>query len=288
MRQTMLGKIARPNLKETSLRFVADANNAPQKHPLRQFIADQGFLFLPMDLLRPNPDQPRQHFDNSALEDLSASIKEKGVLQPVLARKDPEGGGFILIAGERRWRAAKAAGLAEIPTLIRKDDDDALELALIENVQRENLNPLEEAEALLKLKSTKGFTDQELAQIIGKSRTGVTEILSLNQLPEPIKTECRTSDTWSKSQLLQLVRADSPEKIDTLWQVLKSGRATTVRDLRRHMAMSTTSRKSRPTHRRFLHKPKGRSYQVLVTFAKAQVAREELHAALKDALAHLP
>ena len=277
----------RPNLKEKSLRLVANSNNAPQKHPLSQFIADQAFLFLPVDLLRPNPDQPRKHFDNSALEDLSASIKEKGVLQPVLVRKDPEGEGFILIAGERRWRAAKAAGLAEIPTFISKDDD-ALEVALIENVQRENLNPLEVAEALLKLKSTKGFMDQELAKIIGKSRASVTEILSLNQLPEPIKTECRTSDTWSKSQLLQLVRADSPEKINILWQVLKSGRATTVRDLRRHMARSTTSRKSRPTHCRFLHKPKGRSYQVLVTFAKAQVAREELHAALKDALAHLP
>ena len=276
----------RPSLKEKSLRLVANAYNAPQEHPLRQLAANQGFLFIPVDLLRSNPDQARQHFGNSSLEDLSASIKEKGVLQPVLACKDPEGEGFILIAGERRWRAAKAAGLAEIPALIRKDQD-ALEVALIENVQRENLNPLEEAEALLKLKSTKGFTDQELARTIGKSRTSVTEILSLNQLPEPIRAQCRTFNTWSKSQLLQLVRADSPEKIDTLWKVLKGG-PRTVRDLRRHMARSTTSRKGRPTHYRFLHKPKGRSYQVLVTFAKAEVSREELHAALKDALAHLP
>jgi ParB family transcriptional regulator, chromosome partitioning protein len=277
----------RPNLKETGLRLVANARNAPQEHALHQLAADQGFLYIPVDLLRPNPDQPRQHFNNSALEDLSASIKEKGVLQPVLARKDSEGEGFILIAGERRWRAAKAAGLAEIPALIRKDED-TLEVALIENVQRENLNPLEEAEALLKLKLTKGFTDQELAKIIGKSRPSVTEILSLNQLPEPIKGQCRTSDTWSKSQLLQLVRANSPEKIDSLWKVLKGGAATTVRDLRRHMAKSTSSRKGKPIHYRFLHKPKGRSYQVLVTFTKAEVSREELRAALREALAHLP
>jgi ParB family chromosome partitioning protein len=275
----------RPNLKETALRLVANARGMPQEHALGLFTADQGLLYVPVELLRHNPDQPRQYFDNSSLEDLSASIKEKGVLQPVLARKDPQGEGFILIAGERRWRAAKAAGLAEIPALIRKEED-ALEVALIENLQRENLNPLEEAEALLKLKRTKSFTDQVLAKIIGKSRTSVTEILSLNQLPEPIKDRCRTSDIWSKSQLLQLVRADSPEKIDTLWKVLNGGQATTVRDLRRRMARP--SRKGRHTHYRFLHKPKGRSYQVLVTFAKAEVSREELRAALKEALAHLP
>ncbi len=277
----------RPNLKETGLNPVANAHNAPQEHALRQLAADQGLLYLPVELLRPNPDQPRQHFDHSSLEDLSASIKEKGVLQPVLARKDPQSESFILIAGERRWRAAKAAGLAEIPALIRKEED-SLEVALIENLQRENLNPLEEAEALLKLKHTKGFTDQELAKIIGKSRTSITEILSLNQLPEPIKDRCRTSDTWSKSQLLHLVRADSPEKLDTLWKVLNGGQATTVRDLRRHMARSTTSRKGGPIRYRFLHKPKGRSYQVLVTFTKAEVSHEELRTALKDALAHLP
>jgi ParB family transcriptional regulator, chromosome partitioning protein len=276
----------RPNLKETGLRLVASARDAPQEHALRRLAADQGFLYLPVDLLRPNPDQPRQHFDALSLEDLSASIREKGVLQPVLARKDPQGEGFILIAGERRWRAAITAGLAEIPALIRKEQD-ALEVALIENLQRENLNPLEEAEGLLKLKLAKGFTDQELAKIIGKSRTSVTEILSLNQLPEPIKDQCRTSDIWSKSQLLQLVRADSPEKIDTLWNVLNGGQPTTVRDLRRHMAGPTTGRKGKPAHYRFLHKPKGRSYQVLVTFAKADVSREELRTALKETLAHL-
>jgi ParB family chromosome partitioning protein len=277
----------RPNLKETGLRLVANAASAPQEHALRQLAGDQGFLYLPVNLLCPNPDQPRQHFDASSLEDLSASIKEKGVLQPVLARRDPQGEGFILIAGERRWRAAIAAGLAEIPALIRKEPD-ALEVALIENVQRENLNPLEEAEALAKLKRIKGFTDQELAKIIGKSRTSVTEILSLNQLPGPIKDQCRTSDSWSKSQLLQLVRADSPEKIDTLWKVLNDGEANTVRDLRRHLAKPTTSRKGRPNHYRFLHKPKGRSYQVLVTFSKAEVSREELRTALEETLAHLP
>jgi ParB family transcriptional regulator, chromosome partitioning protein len=277
----------RPDLKETGLRLVANASPAPQEHALRQLAVDQGFLYLPVDLLRPNPDQPRRHFDHSSLEDLSASIKEKGVLQPVLARKDPQGEGFILIAGERRWRAAKAAELAEIPALIRKEED-SLEVALIENLQRENLNPLEEAEALLKLKATKGFTDQELAKIIGKSRTSVTEILSLSQLPDPIKDQCRTSDIWSKSQLLQLVRADSPEQPDTLWKALSSGQAATVRDLRRHTARLTTSRRGRPIRYRFLHKPKGRSYQVLVTFTKAEVSREELRTALKDALAHLP
>jgi len=277
----------RPDLKETALRLVANAASAPQEHALRQLAADQGFLYLPVDLLRPNPDQPRQHFDASSLEDLSASIREKGVLQPILARKDPEREGFILIAGERRWRAAIAAGLAEIPALIRQQED-TLEIALIENVQRENLGPLEEAEALLKLKRTKGFTDQELAKIIGKSRTSITEILSLNQLPEAIKNQCRTSDICSKSQLLQLVRADSPEKIDSLWKIINGGHPITVRDLKTHVVGSNASRKGKSAHYRFLHKPKGRPYQVLVTFAKAEVSREELRMALKETLDQLP
>ncbi|MFZ0888196.1 MAG: ParB/RepB/Spo0J family partition protein [Candidatus Binataceae bacterium] len=263
--------------------MVRGAGGAPVRHPVRHLAANEGFLYVPIDLVRPNPDQPRQHFDGASLEDLAASVKEKGVLQPVLVRKEPAGAGFILIAGERRWRAAKAAGLQELPALVRQEED-ALEVALIENLQRENLNPIEEAEALLKLKKARNFSDEELAKIIGKSRQAVNDSLTLNELPEKIKAECRTSGTCSKSQLLQVIRAGSPGKVVATWQALTSGELRTVRDLRRHAKAA----KGRPRHYRFVHRPKGRPFQVLVSFSKTKATRAEVRAALRDALQHLP
>jgi ParB family chromosome partitioning protein len=211
-------------------------------------------------------------------------VKEKGVLQPVLVRPDSDGKHFILIAGERRWRAARAADIAEIPALIR-NEEDSLEVAIIENLQRENLHPLEEAEALLHLKTIKGFTDQELARVIGKSRKAVNESLLLTQLPALVKAEWRTSATASKSQLLQVLRAGTSEKIEETWHSLKTGQVTTVRELRRQ---KQSTRRGGPRHYRFHHRPKGKPYHVSVTFTKKTASRAELRVALKDALNHLP
>ena len=275
----------RPNIREIGLKVVR-AGERHADHPVHHLSANEGFLFLPIALVRPNPDQPRQHFDDASLDDLTASVKEKGVLQPVLARKDPKSEGYILIAGERRWRAATAAGLTEIPALIRNETDH-LEVALIENVQRENLNAFEEAEALLKLKRAREYTDEQLAKIIGKSRSSVTESLMLNGLPEAIKAECRTCDIGTKKQLLQVLRAGGEEEMLTLWQSFKAGELRTVRDLRRHNSKATNGR-GRPKNYRFQHKHKGRHYQVVVTFSKSRATREEVSNALKDALKHIP
>src|SRR5690349_13268008 len=157
------------DVKAAALKILSRETSPRNDHPVRDFARADGFMILPIELIRPNPDQPRKHFDPDALRDLTASIKEKGILQPVLVRPDPDGEHFVLIAGERRWRAAKAAAVSEMPALIRKEED-SLEVAIIENLQRENLHPLEEAEALLRLKTVKGYTDQDLAQVIGKSR----------------------------------------------------------------------------------------------------------------------
>jgi len=270
------------DIKRAGLAAVTGGKSG-RPHPVQRLSANEGFLYIPIGLIQPNPDQPRQHFDDASLDDLTASVKEKGVLQPILVRKDPAGNGFILIAGERRWRAAKAGGLKQIPALMRHADD-AAEVALIENVQRQNLNPIEEAEALARLKAAKSFTDQQLARIIGKSRASVTEILTLNQLPDAIKAECRTSDTWTKSQLLTLLRAGSETRVLILWQAMHSGAARTVRDLRARTAAKTTGR---PRHYRFLHRPKDRPYQVRVSFSKAKASRSEVTEALKDALKHV-
>ncbi|ROR34338.1 ParB/RepB/Spo0J family partition protein [Inmirania thermothiophila] len=143
---------------------------------------------LPLDRIRPSPFQPRRAFDPAALEELAASIRAQGVVQPVVVRPAPGGEGYELVAGERRWRAAQMAGLAEVPAVVREvDDRAAMAMALIENVQREDLNPLEEALALRRLVDEFGLTHQEAAEAVGRSRAAVSNLLRLLELHEAVK-----------------------------------------------------------------------------------------------------
>jgi ParB family chromosome partitioning protein len=148
-----------------------------------------GFASVPVDSIVPNPQQPRTHFDDEALEFLAASITEVGLLQPIVVRPAADAGSYVLVAGERRWRAAQLAGLEEVPAVIRAAGDDTTNLteALIENVQRENLTALEEAGAYRHLMEDFGLTHEEIASRVGKSRSAVTNILRLLQLPPPIQ-----------------------------------------------------------------------------------------------------
>ncbi len=139
-----------------------------------------GVRYVPITAIRPNPHQPRARLDPAALEELAASIREHGILQPLIVTQGPAEGEFILIAGERRWRAAQKAGLERVPVLVREASaQEQLELALIENIQRADLNPLEEAEAYRHLHETFGLTHEEIAQRVGKSRVAVTNALRL-------------------------------------------------------------------------------------------------------------
>ena len=139
---------------------------------------------LPLELIVANPNQPRRHFDEQALNALAGSLGERGVLQPVLVRPKP-GGTYELVAGERRWRAAQIAGLTEIPALVRQRDDAAtLELALIENMAREDLNPIEEARACAALVEELGLTREEVGLRVGRSRVAVSNLLRLLDLPD--------------------------------------------------------------------------------------------------------
>ena len=139
---------------------------------------------LPISSITPNPRQPRKQFDEKALDALSGSITERGVLQPVLVRPLPAGG-WELIAGERRWRAAAAAGLTEIPAVVRADDDSvALEVALIENMAREDLNPIEEAKACAALVDELGLSKEEVGRRVGRSRAAVSNLIRLLDLPD--------------------------------------------------------------------------------------------------------
>jgi ParB family chromosome partitioning protein len=155
----------------------------PVEHPTH------GFADIPIDAIRPNPQQPRETFDEEALDALAASIREVGVLQPIVVRPDDEEGSYVLVAGERRWRAAAMAEASVIPAVIRDEADDETNLteALIENLQREDLSPLEEAAAYRQLLEDFSMIHEQIAERVGKSRSAVTNTLRLLQLPAAIQ-----------------------------------------------------------------------------------------------------
>jgi len=147
--------------------------------------ADRG---LPIELISPNPRNPRRRFADDELADLCQSIREHGVVQPVVVRPSQTGGRYEIIAGERRWRAAQLAGMAEIPAIVRDVSDRvALELAIVENIQRADLNPVEEAAGFQQLIDDHGYTQADLGQVIGKSRSHVANTLRLLKLPEDVR-----------------------------------------------------------------------------------------------------
>ena len=145
---------------------------------------------LPIEAIAPNPQQPRKDFDDKSLRDLSASMSQSGVLQPVVVRR--LGSGYQLIVGERRWRAAKLAGLTRIPAVVREASDaQSLELALVENLLREDLNPIEEAEGYQRLLAEFGWTQEELAQRVARDRSSIANCLRLLKLPDLIQADLR-------------------------------------------------------------------------------------------------
>jgi ParB family chromosome partitioning protein len=152
----------------------------------RPEVAKAGVLKLPIEQIQPDSHNPRKSFEDSGIDELADSIVQQGLLQPILVRR--EGAGYRLIAGERRWRAAQRAGLTEIPALIREaGDEEVLEMALVENLQREDLSPLEEAAGYQRLLSERRWTQEQVAERVGKSRVVVANALRLLQLPEGVK-----------------------------------------------------------------------------------------------------
>ena len=176
--------------------------------------AQAGIRMLPVGELTPGPFQPRQQFNDEALEGLAASIREKGVLEPILVRPTPgQENSYQIIAGERRWRAAQRAQQHEIPVIVRGFSDvDAMEIALIENLHREDLSALEEAEAYRRLIDEFGHTQERLAQAISKSRSHVANTLRLLALPDPVKQRIRAGEL-SAGHARALLTAEDPEDL---------------------------------------------------------------------------
>ena len=171
--------------------------------------AGGGVRTLPVEYLRPGKYQPRHHFDQAAIDDLTQSVREKGVIQPLLVRQLAENA-YEIIAGERRWRAAQAAMLHDVPVVVRElDDSEALELALIENLQRQDLTPLEEAEGFRRLMDEFQHTQEALAKALGKSRSHVANMIRLLGLPEPVK-RMMDEGTLSAGHARALLTAEDP------------------------------------------------------------------------------
>lgn len=199
---------------------------------------------LPIDLLRASPNNPRKSFAEADLEDLSKSIRDKGLLQPIVVRPIANGE-YEIVAGERRWRAAQRAGVHDVPVLIRDlTDGEALEIALIENIQRSDLNPLEEARAYGLLLEQFSYTQQQLADSIGKSRSHIANTLRLMNLPEAVRAEIEQG-RLTAGHARALVATDSPAELAA--QIIKLGLSVReAENLAREAASPKMKPKARP------------------------------------------
>lgn len=180
---------------------------------------EKGSLYtLPLSQIHTDPDQPRKFLDPQALEELAASIKEHGVLQPVLFRQDAAGAA-ILVAGERRFQAAQMAGLESIPAVFVAGNHS--EIALVENLLRQDLTAVEEAEALDRIMKEHGYKQEDLSRVIGKSQSTLSEILSLNRLPQEVRDDCRSNPSASRRALAEIAKSKQQRAMLTLYKKYK-------------------------------------------------------------------
>lgn len=242
---------------------------------------------IALEKLDPNPEQPRVEIGD--LTELTDSIREKGVLEPLLVKPSEVGGRWMIIAGERRWRAAREAGLREVPCIEMDVDDRAVaEIALIENLQRKDLTPWEEADGLAALCERFGYTHAEVARKVGKSRSTVTEVMSIASLPEAVREQCRRADINSKSLLLQIVRQPDEESMKRLAEeVIRSGmtrddaRATRRGQTANGSTKAAAESPRKPYVYRFVSP--GKDYKLEMRFRRSSVKNSEIASALRAA-----
>ena len=235
---------------------------------------------VPIEQIDPNPDQPRQAMGD--LAELISSVTEKGIIEPLVVRQ--RGTRYQIIAGERRYHAASQAGLHELPVVIRDvDDGEMLELALIENIQRKDLTPFEESDAMQGLAQKFGYTHEDLAKRLGKSRTTVTEALSLNGIPAEIRKVCRLAGITNRSLLLQIVRQGDPQKMLALVEKITSQGAT-----REQLRKDTEKPKAgRPKAFVFAFRPATKAFNMRLQFNKRNASKDEVISALEEILHEL-
>ncbi len=239
---------------------------------------------IPVDQIRPNPDQPRKALGD--LRELTESIREKGVLEPLLVRFVPREDCYYIISGERRYHAARGAGLREIPAIEKMADDaETLEIALIENMQRKDLTPFEEADGLHRLAEQFDYTHDDVAKKLGKSRSSVSETLFLRNIPDPIRKKCVETGILAKSVLLQIAKQQTEKKmLEMLSRILQGG---LTRDEARQERAEEKDAPHRPQPFIFHYEPENESFKFRLQFKKSHVSRDELIRTLRDILAQL-
>lgn len=237
---------------------------------------------IPIDAIDPNPDQPRQSMGD--LAELIASITEKGVIEPLIVRQ--RGARYQIIAGERRYQAGIQAKLTELPVVIRDvDDGEMMELALIENIQRKDLTPFEEAEAMGGLAQKFGYTHEDLAKRLGKSRTTITEALSLNAIPTEVRKVCRLAGITNRSLLLQIVRQGDTQKMLALVEKITSQGVT--REQLRKDADKQKPKAGRPKSFVFAFRPATKAFNLRLQFNKRNASKDEVISALEEIIKDL-
>lgn len=228
---------------------------------------------IPLDRLDVNMDQPRVEIGD--LSDLVASIKEKGILEPLLVRPAAMPGRYTIISGERRYRAALIVGLREVPCIeMDVDDRDVAEICLIENLQRKDLTPFEEAQGFKMLVERFGYRHEDIARKIGRSRSSVTETLALAEMPEEIKELCRRADIMSKSLLLQIVKEKDVEAM----------RAMVARIQREGLRRDDVRRERKPIQRKpknFVYRYRSQDFSLEMKFRKAEVDLQQVARCLR-------
>jgi ParB family transcriptional regulator, chromosome partitioning protein len=237
--------------------------------------------WIAVEDIETNPDQPRSSVGD--LSELTKSIESKGVLEPLLVRP-LEDGRYRIIAGERRFRAAVEAGLTEVPCIeLDVPENEVLEIALIENLHRKDLHPFEEADGYAALAKRHGYTQQQIADAVGKSRVSITESLSLLEIPDDLRSECRRADIEARSVILQIARLKDPAKMRAAIEAVREG--STRDDLR--AKKRKVEEKHRPKRFAFVYRPKGGPFKLNLSFQKSRVEKSELIDTLKQILKQL-
>lgn len=235
---------------------------------------------IPVDKLDPNPEQPRVEFGD--LAELTASIAEKGVLEPLLVKPNRLTGRWMIIAGERRWRSAQRAGLKEVPCVEMEVDEGTIaEIALIENMQRKDLTVWEEADGLLALCDRFGYTHDEVARKVGKSRTTVSEAMSIGKIPAEVREICSRGEITAKSSLLQIVRQPDDESMLRLAHQIASRGLTRddAREVRRQEMGPRVVPDSRPYTYKYASPEK--DFNLEIRFKETTVSSAEVAAVLR-------
>lgn len=235
---------------------------------------------IPLEDIDPNPNQPRQNVGD--LSELVASVREKGILEPILVRRKESR--FQIVAGERRYRAAIEAGLPEIPCVIKElTDPEVMEIALIENLQRKDLTAFEEADGLKVLAEAHGYTHEMMAEKLGKSRSTVTETLTLSAMPDRVRELCRLADISSKSVLIQVVRQQTPEKMISFIDTLQKTGVGPTRAEARRLIKAVPDKKGRPKHFVFHYKTgRDRGLVLSLKFGRSDVSKADIVSALEE------